>query len=61
MAGGFDAMRTDTLAGYSALRRMTYDIDLAPLPNNLPLSASDEALNRRAGWRVKRNIEHVSI
>ena len=53
MAGGIDRVRVDTVADYIALRRAIYDIDLAPLPDSLPLSTYDEALNRRADWRVK--------
>lgn len=53
MAGGVDPIRVDSAADYAALRRKTYDIDLAPLPDSLVLSASDEALNRQADWRAK--------
>lgn len=53
MNGGIDRIRIDNLADYAALRRTFFDIDLAPLPDNLPLSAHDEALNHRADWRVK--------
>ena len=47
MSGGFDRLRLDTAADYAALRRTTFDIDLAPLPDSLYLSGKDEALNRR--------------
>ncbi|OGI40889.1 MAG: hypothetical protein A2140_00505 [Candidatus Muproteobacteria bacterium RBG_16_62_13] len=54
MAGGIDRLKIDAVGDYIELRRATYDIDLAPLPNSLQLSVSDEALNRRADWRVPR-------
>jgi len=47
MSGGFDRMRVDSAADYADMRRATFDIDLAPLPNSLSLSGKDEALNRR--------------
>ncbi len=53
MSGGVDRLRVDSAADYAALRRTVYDIDLAPLPDSLWLSAQDEALNRRADWRVQ--------
>ena len=51
MAGGVDRVRGDTATDYAALRRASYDIDLAPLPDSLSLSGKDEALNRRSNWR----------
>jgi len=54
MAGGYDRIRVDALPDYVALRRETYDINFAPLPESLRLSVEDEALNRRADWRVVR-------
>lgn len=59
MAGGYDKMRLDAMADYSILRRATYGIDLAPLPNSLRLSSADEALNRQADWSIKRSKEHT--
>lgn len=53
MGGGIDRIRIDNVADYGVLRRAVFDIDLAPLPDNLPLSAHDEALNRQANWRAK--------
>jgi hypothetical protein len=47
MSGGFDRLRVDKAADYAALRRATFDIDLAPLPDSLMLSAKEEALNSR--------------
>jgi hypothetical protein len=54
MAGGIGRVRQDCAADYARLRRRTWDVDLVPLPDNLALSPSDEALNRRqaAGCRV---------
>ncbi|HZI64310.1 MAG TPA: radical SAM protein [Thermoanaerobaculia bacterium] len=48
MAGGVGRRRCDRAADYLPLRRETFGFDLAPLPENLPLSPADEALNRRA-------------
>ena len=60
MAGGVDRLWVDTAADYAALRRAAYDIDLAPLPDSLSLSANDDALNRRMDWRVERPVEHAA-
>ena len=60
MSGGVSRLRLDSAANYANLRRMTYDIDLAPLPDNLALSAYDQNLNRLADWRVKRPVGNVS-
>jgi hypothetical protein len=60
MSGGYDRLRLDRAADYAALRRAAYDIDLAPLPDSLSLSASDEALNRRIDWSVQRPLENVT-
>ncbi len=61
MAGGIDPTRIDRAADYAELRRSVYDIDLAPLPDSLQLSAYDEALNRQADWRAKRpHLQHIS-
>jgi pyruvate-formate lyase-activating enzyme len=60
MSGGYDRLRVDSAADYAALRRAAYDIDLAPLPNSLSLSAKDEALNRRLDWRVQRPVEQAT-
>jgi radical SAM family protein len=60
MAGGVDQLRLDGASDYAALRRAVYDIDLAPLPDSLSLSANDEALNRRSNWRVQHPVEHAT-
>jgi hypothetical protein len=60
MSGGVDRLRIDNVSDYISLRRQIYDIDLAPLPDNLVLSSHDENLNRQATWRVKRPVENVS-
>jgi hypothetical protein len=54
MSGGIDPLRLDGEADYRALRRQRYDIGLAPLPASLRLSQNDEALNRRADWRLRQ-------
>jgi hypothetical protein len=48
MAGGVGRVRRDRVEDYLPLRRRTFGFDLAQLPENLPLSPADEALNRRA-------------
>lgn len=59
MAGGYERIRVDTLTDYSHLRRMIFDIDLAPLPDSLRLSARDEEINRRVDWRPNKHVEHA--
>lgn len=59
MAGGYDRIRIDALEDYSALRRETFDIDLALLPDSLRLSVHDEELNRGADWRTKPPRENM--
>jgi hypothetical protein len=54
MSGGIDRVEVDYATDYALLRRRMYGIDLVPLPENLALAARDEALNRRADWRVRR-------
>jgi pyruvate-formate lyase-activating enzyme len=61
MAGGVERLRVDTVADYVALRRLVFEIDLAPLPHSLKLSARDESLNRQANWRVKPSGKALSI
>ena len=60
MSGGVDRLRVDNAADYAALRRAVYDIDLAPLPDSLSLSANDETLNRRTDWHVQHPVEHAT-
>jgi pyruvate-formate lyase-activating enzyme len=60
MSGGVDRLRIDNVSDYISLRRQIYDIDLAPLPDNLVLSSHDENLNRLSDWRVKHHVENVS-
>lgn len=61
MAGGIDLSRVDNAVDYVPLRRAVYNIDLAPLPDSLQLSAYDQALNRRADWRAKHaGLQHTS-
>jgi len=60
MSGGIDPLRVDTVTDYADLRRSVYDIELAPLPNSLLLSADDESLNRLADWRAIRPAANFS-
>lgn len=48
MAGGIGRRRRDRAEDYADLRRRTWGFDLAPLPDNLALSAADDELNRHA-------------
>lgn len=59
MAGGIDPLRLDTAPEYAAIRKAVYDIELAPLPENLVLSAYDQVMNRRSDWRSKHSMERV--
>ncbi len=52
MSGGSIRVRLDRAADYAELRRNLFGFDLVPLPRSLSLSASDEALNRRAKLQV---------
>jgi hypothetical protein len=61
MAGGYDRIRVDTQTDYGVRRRDTYDIDFAPLPESLRLSAEDDALNRRADWSVIRHKARATV
>lgn len=61
MAGGYDRIRVDALGDYVSLRRKTFDINFAPLPESLRLSVEDEALNRRANWRVNRQKTQATV
>jgi hypothetical protein len=58
-AGGVQPLRLDTAADYAGLRRAVYDIDLAPLPDSLKLSARDDAMNRLGDWHVQHPSEYV--
>jgi radical SAM superfamily enzyme YgiQ (UPF0313 family) len=60
MSGGVDRLRMDGAQDYAALRRSVYDIDLAPLPDSLPLSIQDENMNRDADWREKPSVVNVA-
>jgi hypothetical protein len=46
MDGGIYRFRLDAAKDYQHLRRKYYDIDLAPMPKSLKLSAQDDAFNR---------------
>ena len=54
ITSGFGRVRRDHARDYAALRRRTFDIDLAPLPASLALSAADHETNRRAKLVVRR-------
>lgn len=48
MAGGIDRVRVDDVSDYMINRRKYFDIELAPLPKSLKLSALDAERNRAA-------------
>jgi len=53
MSGGIAPVRVDSHADYLRLRTERYGVEMAALPESLRLSSEDEALNRRARWRIK--------
>jgi hypothetical protein len=55
MAGGIDPVVVDTVSAYLPLRRATFGLEITPLPDSLPLSDHDEALNRLANWRLSKH------
>jgi pyruvate-formate lyase-activating enzyme len=59
MSGGVDRLRIDSVEEYIGLRHEIYDINLAPLPSSLSLSANEQALNRKIDWRAKSTVENV--
>jgi hypothetical protein len=61
MAGGVARVRADHVSDYAGLRRATFDIELAPLPDSVPLSSHDEALNGRIDWRPNRVATSASL
>jgi Radical SAM superfamily len=48
MSGGFGSVSIDGSDDYIHLRRRRFGFDIVPLPESLPLSAEDTALNNRA-------------
>lgn len=52
LSAGVGRRTLDHVSDYLPLRRKTYDIELAPLPDNLELSNHDEKLNRNAKLRI---------
>jgi hypothetical protein len=52
MSGGIGRIVLDNLDAYIDLRREAFEIELAPLPDSLQLSATDEKLNRNIRWRM---------
>jgi len=54
MAGGVYKIEVDHEKDYRHLRRSLFDVDLVPLPDSLPLSANDEAVNRKVSWKLQQ-------
>jgi hypothetical protein len=52
MGGGTGIVSLDRDKDYLALRKEYFDIELAPLPASLELSAADQALNDDINWRT---------
>lgn len=53
MSSGLGAIELDRNEDYLELRSKIFDVgSLLPLPENLDLSEEDQALNRRADWRI---------
>jgi hypothetical protein len=51
MSGGTNKVELDSTHDYIELRKNYFDIELAPLPDSLQLSARDEAFNKAASKR----------
>ena len=52
MSGGTGKTKLDHVEKYMKLRRKYFDIELAPLPDNLELSAADKLLNKKPNWSM---------
>lgn len=52
MSGGMGKIKHDNCNDYIHLRRKYYNIDLAPLPENLDLSSTDKLINKQKNWKI---------
>ncbi len=52
MSGGTGRIKLDDSDDYIELRRGYYDIDLAPLPDNLDLLPTDKLINKQKNWKT---------
>lgn len=52
MSGGMGKRKIDQVDEYIALRKEFFDVELAPLPNNLELSTTDKLLNKQSNWKM---------
>ncbi len=52
MSGGTGKIKCDNSSDYINLRRKYYNIELAPLPNNLELSPTDKLINKQKNWKT---------
>lgn len=52
MSGGMGKITIDHVDEYIMLRRKFFDIELAPWPNNLKLSTTDQLLNKKIDWKM---------
>ncbi len=53
MSGGTGKIKCDNSIDYIKLRRKYYDVELAPLPNNLELSPNDKLINKQKTWKTQ--------
>ncbi len=51
MSGGTGKKYLDRADDYADLRKMQFDIELAPLPNSLDLSPTDKLFNKNLDWK----------
>ncbi len=52
MSGGTGKSKVDHIDAYMGFRKKSFGIELAPLPDNLELSATDKLANKKLDWRV---------
>jgi hypothetical protein len=52
MSGGTGKNNVDHLSDYLNFRKKRFDIEHAPLPDNLELSHSDKLINKEKNWKV---------
>jgi len=53
MSGGTKKIKYDNSSDYIKLRNNYYDIELAPLPENLELSPTDKLINKQKSWKIQ--------
>jgi len=53
MSGGVKKLAIDRLTDYIELRKASFGVEMAPLPNSLRLSPEDEMSNKKIEWKRK--------